>query len=77
MSILPGRLLYCKRVKQERAYLQVSRQRQANEYQNAVYEGDAIMESSTSSTVLAISKHQELNAQAPQLVPIQPPQYEA
>jgi len=65
-------------VKQRTAYLQVSRRRQANEYQNAVYEGEATMGSGTGATAAAISKHEEYAQAFPaEPLPIQPPPYEA
>lgn len=65
------------------ALLQASRQQQENEYSNALYEGTGpssfqavpFIESDTSATAAAISKHQE--AQLAQPVPNQPPPYEA
>jgi len=71
------RLIYRKRTKQRIALLQATRQQQENEYSNAVYEGSAVpfVESDTSATAAAISKHQE--AQLGQPVPNHPPPYEA
>ena len=65
------------------ALLQATRQQQENEYSNALYEGTGLssfpavpfIESDTSATAAAISKHQE--AQLEQPVPNQPPPYEA
>ena len=77
------RLIYRKRTKQRIALLQATRQQQENEYSNAVYEGSGLssfqavpfMESDTSATAAAISKHQE--AQLGQPIPNHPPPYEA
>ena len=65
------------------ALLQATRQQRENEYSNALYEGTGLssfqavpfIESDTSATAAAISKHQE--AQLEQPVPNQPPPYKA
>ena len=76
--LLYCRFLYHKRVKRGTAYLQASRQRQANEYQNALYEGIATTGSGTGATAVAMSKHEEYAQTLPaEPFPFQPPPYEA